>query len=335
MTRASAIVAVALLAAGCASGSRAPRCHMSGATMQWLEGSLMSWEVVRTRQLKLPAAPPPPLVVFDRYCVYSLSPGGSGDVRLRAGSDTLRGSGRPHGGGVALPNGLVIPVRGEAFASLLPGDSTTFLVLALEDVWQADPRHRGEQEHWPSFLRRTFIHEMTHARQLVTWAPMLRVAAGRVGLDDFDDDVIQQRFDTVPGFRSAVLAETRLLYEAADAASDAARAGLAREAVDRIRSRRTVAYGGVDAPWSRVEQLLLDMEGAAQWAAMSHVANASRMGAIARRDLLRGSRQFWSQEQGLALYMVLDALVPDWAFLMFSADPPSSLELIERALAGR
>ena len=295
----------------------------------------MSWEVVRTRQLQLPAASPPPLVVFDRYCVYGLAATGSGDVRLRAGDDTLRGAGRPHGGAVALPNGLVIPVRGEAFASLMPGDSSTFLVLALEDVWRADPRHRGEQEHWPSFLRRTFIHEMTHARQLVTWAPMLRIAAGRVGLSDFDDDIIQQRFDTVPGFRAAVIAETRLLYEAAEATSGETRKRLAREAVDRIRSRRAVTYGGPDAPWARVEQLLLDMEGAAQWAAMSHVANASRMGAISRRELLRGSRQFWSQDEGLALYLVLDALVPGWTSSMFSTDPPSSLELIERALAGR
>ena len=326
--------AVVAVVAACAPTRLAePRCPLRGATQSFLEGAFADWEVVRERQLRLPPAPPPRLIVFDRYCVYSFEAGGTGTMRLRAGADTLRGTSRPHAGAITLPNGRSIPVGGTAFASLVTGDSLTFLVLALEDVWRRDPAYRAAAEDWPSYLRRSFIHEMTHARQLAVWVPMLRIAGGRAGLADFDDDIVQQRFDTVAGFRADVLAETTLLYDAAAATSTARRLALARQAVDQISDRRVRVYGGTDAPWARIEQILLDMEGAAQWAAMAHVSNTARLGVLGRRNVVRGSRQYWSQEQGLALYLVLDALVPDWTARMFSANPPSSLELLQAALA--
>ncbi len=329
----SLALTLALATAACA-GARAtePRCRMSGFTQGWLEGSLTSWEIVRTRQLRLPAAPPPVLIVFDRQCVYEFAPGAPGAIRLRAGADTLGGNGRPHRGTLDLPNGIAHPIRAEALASLLPGDSTAFLAMALEDVWRADPRYRTEVEDWPSYLRRSFVHEMAHARQLAAWVPMLRIAGRRVGLADFDDDIIQQLFDTVPGFRASVLEETMMLYDAASSTSRTQQRALARQALAQMVARRARVYGGLDAPWARVEQMLLDMEGAAQWAALAHVGNTSRLGTEARRRLVRGSRVYWSQDQGLALYMVLDALVPGWQARMFSADPPSSLALLEDAL---
>ena len=337
MSAGRALLALGALwvAAGCAGGGASrstPRCVPSGVTLGWVEGSLAAWDLVRERDLKLPAAPTPTLLFFDRYCVYALSRSGAGALRIRAGADTLRGEGRAHQGRIVLPNGLTLRVRSESFSSLLPGDTATFLVMALEDVWRRDPEHFGEFENWSAYLRRSFVHEMAHTRQLVAWAPMLRIAGGRVGLSDFDDDIVQQRFDTVPGFRHSVRNETMLLYAAASASAPSERRDLARQAIRMMRDRRIAAYGSEDAPWARVEQLLLDMEGAAQWAALAHVTRVSRAGPNMRREIVRGSRQYWSQDQGLALYMVLAALVPDWPREMFSANPPSSLELLDRAL---
>lgn len=324
---------VAVVAACAPATTAAPRCQMAGVTERWLEGSLVSWETVRTRQLRIPPARAPRLVVFDRYCVYELHAGGAGPLRLRAGGDTLVGGGRPHRGEITLPDGQRRPARPIAFTALAPDDSTTVLFLALEDVWRQDPAYRAADEDWPSYLRRSFIHEMTHARQLAVWVPMLRIAGRRVGLADFDDDVIQQRFDTLPWVREAVLDETAVLFAAAAAGSEATRRALARDALERMRRRQVRMYGSADAPWARIERLLLDLEGAAQWAAMAHAANTTRLGAEARQNLVRGSREYWSQEQGLALYLVLDALVPGWQDRMFSPDPPSAFDLIERALA--
>lgn len=318
---------------GCAALRSAPRCQLPGATLEWMEGSLAAWEDVREHALRLPARPLPRLVFYDRFCAYDFPEAGDGPVTLAFGANRLRGRAAAHEGRIQLPNAVSLPLGAEAFASLLPGDTATFLAMALEDVWRHDPETRDAFENWSAFLRRSFVHEMTHTRQLVTWAPLLRVAGGRIGLVDVDDDVIQQRFGDRPDFRASVLTETALLFRAAASGSAPERRELAREALQRMLARRAATYGDVDAPWARVEQILLDMEGAAQWAALAHVDRATRLpGREARRDLVRGSRQYWSQDQGLALYMLLNELVPDWPARMFADDPPSSLELLERAL---
>lgn len=329
-------VALALALGACASRKVSnPRCEMTGVTRQWIEGSLVAWDDVRYHALRIPHEPPPPLIFFDRYCAYEFTTSARSSLVVRAGEDTLWGIARAHNGQLALANGLSLPIRATAFSSLLPGDSTTFLVMALEDVWRSDPEYRTAREHWPSYLRQAFIHEMTHTRQLGRFVPTLRLAGGRLELVDVDDDIVQQRFDTVPGFTQSVLAETELLFAAARVRGAAQKRDLTTRALRMMRERRSSVYGGVDAPWARLEQLWLDMEGAAQWAVLAHLEQTRPLGGDTRRDIVRGSRQFWSQDQGLALYMVLDELVPDWPSEMFSSDPPSSLTLIERAIAPR
>lgn len=331
-----------ITATACASGgANVPErdCRLTFAQRNWIEGSLASWEQVRARALRLPEGPPPLLIFFDRRCTYTFARSRPGVTaaryvdRVRLGADTLTSVAGEHHGTLALPNGKTIPAWPATFASLLPGDSATFLVMALEDVWSNHPSTATDPENWSSYLRRVLVHEMTHSRQLETWAPVLRVAGGRVGLDDLNDDIIQHQFDSIPEFRAAVLIETELLYRAAFA-HPAEQRRLIREALDSMRRRRARAYGA-NAAWADIEQLFLDMEGAAQWAALAHLQLAApRISTRANIRVIRESRTFWSQDQGLALYLALAALVPDWQRDLFSANPRSALELLQRALDG-
>lgn len=327
------------------SGSTAGSCRVPGAQRDWIQGSLAGWDRVRTEALRLPSAPAPVLIFFDRQCTYTYAPRRGDSVHARAadarrqadavvlGADTLDLAARPHAGVIGLPNGLSIPARPETFASLLPGDTATFLVMSLEDVWRTHPSTRNDTEDWSAYLRRVLAHEMVHSRHLVVWAPRLRLAGGRVGLVDVDDDIIQQTFDTVSGFSASVERETRLLYDAAFSGG-AQRRRLVREAIQHMLARRAAAYGGADAAWAEIEQLLLDMEGSAQWAALASMGYAHPYrSARSLVATLRGSRTFWSQDQGLALYLVLDALSPGWQQQVFSSNPRSSLELLREALA--
>jgi hypothetical protein len=174
---------------------------------------------------------------------------------------------------------------------------------------------------------------MTHARHLTAWSPLLRVEAGRVGLNDLNDDIIQQRFDTVPGFHEAVQRETAMLYDAI-AQTGTRRRTLVRAAIDSMQARRARYFGGLNAPWSRIEQLLLDMEGAGQWAALAHLGYSRPKASVDQLiRVVRDSRSYWSQDEGLALYLAVDALVPGWQQLAFSDEPKSALELLAGALA--
>lgn len=325
-----------LLAATGLHGPAAPECRLTGAQQRWIESALASWNVVRGRALRLPDAPMPTLILFDNACTFTLPSREPAprSMQVRVRDERLNVEAAAHGGAIRLPNGRTVPARPFTFSSLTTGDTATFVLIALADVWRRDPSTRAMREDWDSYLRRALVHEMTHARQLGGWVPVARIAGGRVGLDDVDDDVVQQRFQSRPGFREAVEREIALLFDAAAASTDRRRRQLVRDALDLMRDRRERFFGGATAPWSVIEQLWLDLEGAAQWAALAHLRLASpRMGARARLDVVRESRTFWSQEQGLGLYLALDALVPGWQDRVFAADPRSSLELLEEALA--
>ena len=73
------------------------------------------------------------------------------------------------------------------------------------------------------------------------------------------------------------------------------------------------------------------MEGAGQWAAYRFAR--SRAGDDGRGEstvaLLRDSRRTWSEDEGLALFLLLDAAVPSWQEQIFAATPGSPVDLLE------
>lgn len=302
-----------------ASAESPSACALTTHERDWLRESLDAWDEISTRILHLSAAPHPPIILFDATCEY----------RLAAG--TPAPAARPHGGHVLLPNGQRLAPAAVGFASLAVGDTAPFLVVALRSVWESDTTLINED--WDQFLTRSFIHEMTHTRQLPVVVTRLRAAGGLAGMNDIDDDIVQETFDTSAAFGSAVQREIRLLYEAASTRGLAERQRRARAALDAIRARRERFFGGESAPWAFVEQVMLDLEGAAEFAEFSYLRLANPRTPSAKLiDRVRGDHDFWSQDEGLALFLLLDALHPGWTGETFAGDARSAVELIETAL---
>lgn len=300
--------------------TRAAQCELTARERLWLRGALDAWERVSARSLSLAPARRPPIILFDAACEYRLHP------------DSTVLVARAHDGTVALPNGQHLAPKAVAFASLSSGDSAPFLVVALRSVWMSDTALM--EEDWDEFLTRSFIHEMTHTRQLPVVVTRLRAAGGLVGMNDVDDDIVQETFDTSAAFRGAVLQETRLLYDAALARTQAERRRLAQRALAAIKARRERFFGGEAAPWAFVEQLLLDLEGAAEYAELEYLRTSIARIPLPRLvDRVRGDRAFWSQDEGLALYLLLSELRTDWAGETFTSDARSAVELIEESLS--
>ncbi len=51
--------------------------------------------------------------------------------------------------------------------------------------------------------------------------------------------------------------------------------------------------------------------------------------------LVRDNKKYWSQDQGLALFLLVDALVPNWQARVFAPAPASPFALLEEAVASR
>jgi hypothetical protein len=299
---------------------------MSAEDVGWLAASIDAWQFTRERFLRLPAEPLPLIILFDRRCSYR--------VRVR---DSIDIDGAGHRGSIQLPNDRSIGVRAFGMTSPTVNDSSLFLALALASVWRTDPQYRAVGGSWLQYLTGAFVHEMTHARMLPALVPRLRQMAPAMYPDSIRDDVVQDRFANEPLFASSVARETDLLYRTATSRNAVTRVDLARSAVEMIRARRARFYTGELEPWFEIEQTFLDLEGVAQWAAFSHArATFHRRSSFSDAlERFREGEQFWSQDEGLALFLALDALDATWPQRFFAEPRVSSLDLLARALERR
>jgi hypothetical protein len=155
--------------------------------------------------------------------------------------------------------------------------------------------------------------------------------------ESVDDDIIQKRFDSLPAFQRAYEAERDLLFEAVDAPSRAAAVDAARRALALADRRRATFLRGANAIYADAEDVFLSMEGMGQWAAYLWLVDPDG-GAMRPNEALpfirRGGRR-WSQDEGLALLLVLSRLDPAAPRELFSPTPTTILPLLRRTLARR
>jgi hypothetical protein len=214
------------------------------------------------------------------------------------------------------------------------GDAGSFLVMAAPAVWEqagVDSEHVGRDR----LTTAVFLHEFAHTRQIQGFQAFISpLEEAWVFAEELGDDVVQDRFASHPGYRPAYEAERDLLYGAAAADGiDEVRA-LAAEALALMRARHARWFTGENALFALLDDAFLSFEGAGQWvgyAWLTHPQGGAVSPDVALAGMRRGGRR-WSQDEGLALFLVLARLLPDWPALVFAGQPIGALDLLERAI---
>lgn len=326
------ITALALLAAACSGEGPGPSpvpaarlvtyldeaCAASGREspedQAWLASALAGWRMLESDVFKL-AAPQqsPNFVLFDAACVYRSGDGREWTAAL-------------HQNAVALPGGETVEPGVASFSSS-DADGRPFMVMALPSVWrEAGVPDRGDMN---AFLTAIFVHEMAHTRQ----AAELGARIDRVippGLtDEVSDDMVQHRFGDNPEFTAAIAAEIADL-RAGSAADEAAARQAAGKVLASIHARQALWYGGIE--WlGEAADVFLAMEGAGQYASylwLTHEQGGKRTPDQAYEML---KTRWWTQEEGLALMILVARLVPDWRERVFGQSPQTATELLAAA----
>lgn len=320
------------LAAGLALSPQAiaAPCELTGDKLAWSDQALASWNRVNRAHLRIARPAQPVMVLFDESCSYTLRPVAG---RKAAASITLAGeafelSAAPHTGVIGLPDGDEVPATLTSFAAPLKDGGMSF-VMALPSIWRAS----AKASDTTMLATAVFLHEFTHT-QSGSMGRRVDALAKRGFPPDADDDVVQKRFADRPGFTVAYERERDLLF-AAHAAKDVGEArGLAREALRAMTERRARFYTGADAVYADAEDLFLTMEGTGQYAAFAWLSDSR--GAALRADealtfIRRGGRR-WSQDEGLALFLVLERLGVDWATEVFGPHEGTAIALLSKAV---
>jgi hypothetical protein len=321
---------VALLAvSGCAAGTYAsrtpvfasdPACVIDAGDRAWLSKALGVWRLVEREAFGLrPAVRQPGFILFDRVCAYP-------------SADGARWVGEPHGGEVKLPDGEGLPSQVASFA-VAGEDASPVMVLARPTVWRAGGV--TSEMGLENLMFAVFAHEMAHTRQFEVYNPRFgRIAETTSVGNDFNDDVIQDRFGAEAEFAASVTRERELLFLAAEEMDSMKAKALAREALELMHVRRARWFVGDKAGFAELEDVFLTMEGVGQYAGYFWLSHA-RGGAFSHDEAVTGMRRGgkrWSQDEGLGIFLTLDRLDPDWPRKAFGASPMTALEMLAQAV---
>lgn len=305
------------------------------AASSWIQPWLDAWQLTSREILRLPDAPAPHIVFFDSTCIYTTYPASAPQAREVEGpallGKPLRWRASEHGDSLVLPEGRSMPVTLLSFAS---ADRVTgpYFVMAAPSYW----RQKGHGQE-PG-LTGVFLHEFAHTRQVRGMAAVIGpIDATWKGERELDDDAVQHRFGKDSVYVKAYLEERDLLHRAALADSLADVRVLAAQALEAMKRRHARWFTGADSVYATLDDTFLSMEGAGQWVAvawLSHPKGGGMTRAAAVERML-GRGRWWTQDEGLALFLVVDRLLPGWPALVFGERSFGATELLERALAPR
>jgi hypothetical protein len=310
-----------------------PGCSVAAASA-WITRWLAAWELTSRDILHLPDAPAPNIVFYDSACVYTTSGVTAGGAAPVDGPG-LCGAKLPwraiaHSDSLTLPDGSHVPVQ---LMSFTRSDKQTgpYFVMAAPSYW-------NQKQHGPENdpgLTGVFLHEFAHTRQI----PGIRGVIGPIDStwsypEELDDDAVQTHFGSDSVYVAAYIAERDLLYRAAAAASREEARALAKEALAMMKGRHARWFTGGKAEFAILDDTFLSLEGAGQrtgaaWLAHPAGGGLTREQAVAK---MLGKRRWWAQDEGLALFLVVDRLLPGWPLLVFHDPSMGARELLERAV---
>lgn len=298
--------------------AHAADCAMSEPDRAWLQQALAQWQATETGVLHLPANPLPQIIAVDGACTYSLP---AGDFAVLTAT--------PHGDTVTFPDGGEAPVGPISFASGEAG----YFAMSLPSVWRA----AGVESDFglERLMTGVLLHEMMHIRQTELAKAALAGVPQTLGIpdDELTDDIVQERFSADPEYVAAYEAERYKFYAAAEAETDEDARRLAGEGLALLRERRARFFTGKNAGFTQLDDVFLTMEGMGQLLIYRYFRGFEEHGP-AVEGVRRGGK-WWSQDEGLAIMLVVDRLLPDWQARAFREPDWRAENLLAAAVAAQ
>jgi hypothetical protein len=306
-------------------------CKLEAADGAWVQTALNQWDEAAAL-LGRGVAELPWAIFYDENCVWHLNPGkgrhgAAQDVRFTFNGRPVPVKASPYRKQFKLPNGQKLTADAAAFSSIKK-DETTFYVMALPSVWRKDPRVRPDEDV-EKFATGVMLHEMTHTIHLLAIAKAVEKLARTSKVPtNLNDDHLQEVFEKNPDYVRDYKEEIEFYYEANRTQEDPKALELLRAALRKSDERRSKYFQGDHAHFRSLEPMFLNMEGVATWVAYK-VENSGEP------DPSKFAGRFWSQNQGLVLFLLLDRFHPGWKTTVFDDSVPSPFAMLDTALKRR
>lgn len=310
------------------------------AGMKGVDRWFSAWEFVSTHKFELPPAAAPAILLYDDQFLYTTSTVSAADTATSFEGPALLGRPLPwkwnrHSGELTIPDGKKVPVGLMSFAA---SDSSghPFFVMAAPAFWKiagVESKELGLDK----LITAVFLHEFTHTRQQTGMGAMVSAIEKSHTFKDpeLSDDIVQHTFQKDSNYVRSFRAETDKLYQAAFAKDTQVTKKLTQEALAMLKKRQATYFIKDKSILKSLDDIFLTMEGLGQFAGfywLQHPSGANIPFGQAVEGMRRKRNQ-WSQEEGLAMFLILDKLAkPDWPHDLFGDTPQNIIELLKTAI---
>lgn len=312
-------------------------CELDSAKREWIVKTVDVWEKVRKDSLYISSHKLPRLILFNESCVWNINANSAEFATNSAAKDKIVLNKKSydlfaskHEGKIALPENGEIPAQLLTFAATYGNGEKAFLVSAMPSIWRNAP-HLREEKNLEILIASVFVHEMTHTFHRKYHAKLDVIEKKLKDVEDFDDDIIQNSFGKNEEFKNAYEKEHELLFQAVGEKDLTKKRELAKAVFEKIKERRKQFFTGENAIYEEIEEIFLTMEGAANWAAYKSAINQGLNETDALKLIRRGGK-YWSQDEGIGLFLLIDALFPKWQKKAFGKSQMSVTNLLGEAV---
>ncbi|WP_423737867.1 hypothetical protein [Chitinophaga caseinilytica] len=287
---------------------------------------------------KFGSSPEKPVIfLYDDSLYYSTAPVAATDKRFHCpgpGGKTLEWYTGAHHGTLRIPDGQLVPLGLMSFAA---ADSAghAFFVMAVPGFWEK-AGVQSKELGLDKLVTAVFLHEFAHTRQQRGMGATVTAIEQQHPFKDppLSDDIVQHTFSKDSVYTDRWRKETDLFYQAAFHTDKQARKKLTCDALRMLHERQARYFTGDKKILRELDDIFLTMEGLGQFSGLywlQHPAGGGFTYDVAVEGMRRKRNQ-WSQEEGLAMFLVLDRLgVEKWPRQVLADEPETIVQLLHSA----
>ncbi|WP_157262921.1 hypothetical protein [Pedobacter steynii] len=305
------------------------------ATNNWFQ----AWKLVSKDIYHIETVRPVDFIFFDDKYVYTTDA-----ALLKKGKPvkgphlmnlSLKWKKELHQGHVTLPDESVIPIGLMSFAAEIPNKpNSSFFLMPLPDFWKSSGVESKELG-LGNLVTGVFIHEFSHSQQMQNFGRKITEFEKKNSFPkEFNDDIVQNIFQKDTVYLKMYQNEVEKIYQSVQ--NGTLDKILANEGLGLINQRQNSYFEKQYADLKQIDDFFLTMEGLGQYSMylwLIHPMGADIAPEMAIQGVRRG-KKWWSQDEGLALFLVLDKMAKpeSWAKEMFGDQVESVVSLIRQQI---
>lgn len=298
-----------------------------------------AWTLVYKDLYKIDTINPVEFVFFDENYVYSTSALTIDKGEIIDGPSLLNlklnWKKKLHNGSIVLPNKVSIPIGITSYASEIPDTAHhSFFVMPLPGFWEK-ASIESKELGLDNLITGVFLHEFSHSQQMLNFGIKITQYEKEHHFEvHLNDDILQNLFSQNKGYVNLFNAEVNSFYNSIpDKGIDTEEVLKGLKIMDQ---RQKKYLTGKYKTLIEMDDIFLTMEGLGQYSMYLWLIHPA--GGNINKDLalkgVRRNKKWWSQEEGLALFLILERLKASefWVKDMFGTKPVTITHLIKSNL---